>query len=153
MGVAMTLEDSRGGDVTTAAIAHLAHSIPGAFRFTAADFNNPATFSTAEGAPRRREGRMAASTAPGLGITPKLDVLGDPRVDLSWGPSTWSPGSAPDQFAPVSRTEVRMGFCKHEAWSLEIPPSWSGRRWRIAVPAGRSHGRPDSRRSELAPIA
>ena len=29
MGIAMTLEDSWGGDITTAAIAHLAHSTPG----------------------------------------------------------------------------------------------------------------------------
>ena len=35
MGIAMTLEDSWGGDITTAAIAHLAHSTPEAFRFTA----------------------------------------------------------------------------------------------------------------------
>lgn len=33
MGIAMTLEDSWGGDVTTAAIAHLAHSTPEALRF------------------------------------------------------------------------------------------------------------------------
>ena len=34
MGIAMTLEDSWGGDITTAAIAHLAHSTPEEFRFT-----------------------------------------------------------------------------------------------------------------------
>ena len=83
MGVAMTLEDSWGGDVTTAAIAHLAHSTPEEFRFTATDFNSYVTVCSAEGAPRRLDGRMAASTAPGLGITPKMDVLGDPKVDLS----------------------------------------------------------------------
>lgn len=82
MGVAMTLEDSWGGDITTAAIAHLAHSTPPEFRFTATDFNSYVTVSTAEGAPRRQDGRMAAATAPGLGITPRMDVLGTPRVDL-----------------------------------------------------------------------
>ena len=83
MGVAMTLEDSWGGDVTTAAIAHLAHSTPPEFLFTATDFNSYVTVSTAEGAPRRENGRMAASTAPGLGVTPRMDVLGPPKVDLS----------------------------------------------------------------------
>ncbi len=80
LGVAMTLEDSWGGDVTTAAIAHLAHSTPPEFLFTATDFNSYVTLSTAEGAPRRVNGRMAASTAPGLGITPRWDVFGDPVV-------------------------------------------------------------------------
>ena len=79
MGIAMTLEDSWGGDITTAAIAHLAHSTPEQFRFTSTDFNSYVTVSTAKGAPQRINGYMAASTAPGLGITPKMDVLG-PRV-------------------------------------------------------------------------
>src|SRR3954454_23266376 len=80
MGIAMTLEDSWGGDITTAAIAHLAHSTPTEFLFTATDFNSYVTVSTAEGAPERRKGRMAASKSPGLGITPKMDVLGKPVV-------------------------------------------------------------------------
>lgn len=79
MGIAMTLEDSWGGDITTAAIAHLAHSTPESLRFTATDFNSYVTVSTAEGAPRREQGSMAASAAPGLGIRPRPEVLG-PRV-------------------------------------------------------------------------
>ena len=79
MGIAMTLEDSWGGDITTAAIAHLAHSTPEEFRFTSTDFNSYVTVSTAEGAPQREQGYMAASQAPGLGVQPRLDVLG-PRV-------------------------------------------------------------------------
>ena len=82
MGVAMTIEDSWGGDITTAAIAHLAHSTPTEFLFTATDFNSYVTVSTAEGAPQRVHGRMAASTAPGLGIAPRWDVLGAPLVDV-----------------------------------------------------------------------
>jgi cis-L-3-hydroxyproline dehydratase len=82
LGVAMTLEDSWGGDIVTAAIAHLAHSTPPEFLFTATDFNSYVTVSVADGAPRRVNGRMAASTAPGLGITPKMDVLGQPMIDV-----------------------------------------------------------------------
>lgn len=78
MGIAMTLEDSWGGDIATAAIAHLAQSTPPELLFTTTDFNSYVTVSTAEGAPQRLDGRMAASTAPGLGIRPKLDVLGEP---------------------------------------------------------------------------
>jgi cis-L-3-hydroxyproline dehydratase len=83
MGIAMTLEDSWGGDIATAAIAHLAHSTPEAFRFTSTDFNSYVTVSTATGAPQRVNGFMQASTAPGLGIQPRMDVLGDPVVTVA----------------------------------------------------------------------
>ncbi len=82
MGIAMTLEDSWGGDITTAAIAHLAHSTPEDYRFTSTDFNSYVTVSTANGAPRREQGRMRASDAPGLGIDPRWDVLGPRVVDI-----------------------------------------------------------------------
>ena len=83
MGIAMTLEDSWGGDIATAAIAHLAHSTPAEFLFTTTDFNSYVTVSTAAGAPQRANGRMAASTAPGLGVTPRMDVLGAPLVEVA----------------------------------------------------------------------
>lgn len=83
MGMAMTIEDSWGGDITTAAIAHLAHSTPEEFRFTSTDFNSYVTVSIAEGAPQRKNGFMSAGTAPGLGITPRTDVLGPMVVDVS----------------------------------------------------------------------
>ena len=80
LGIAMTIEDSWGGDITTAAIAHLAHSTPTEYLFTSTDFNSYVTVSTAQGAPQRVDGRMAASLAPGLGIEPRMDVLGQPAV-------------------------------------------------------------------------
>lgn len=83
LGMAMTLEDSWGGDITTAAIAHLAHSTPPEFLFTATDFNSYVTVSTAAGAPQRMQGRLAASNAPGLGITPRWDVVGKPVVEIT----------------------------------------------------------------------
>ncbi len=83
LGIAMTLEDSWGGDIATAAIAHLAHSTPPEFLFTTTDFNSYVTVSTADGAPQRVNGRMAASKSPGLGIRPKLSVLGKVVVDIS----------------------------------------------------------------------
>ncbi len=82
MGIAMTLEDSWGGDITTAAISHLAHSTPEAYRFTSTDFNSYVTVSNADGAPQRINGCMQASTEPGLGIMPKLDTLGPIVVDI-----------------------------------------------------------------------
>ena len=82
MGIAMTIEDSWGGDIVTAAISHLAHSTPTEFLFTSTDFNSYVTVDIADGAPQRKNGRMSAPTAPGLGITPKMDVLGKPVLTV-----------------------------------------------------------------------
>ena len=76
LGIAMTIEDSWGGDIITAAISHLAHSTPAELLFSSTDFNSYVTVSIANDAPQRNNGRLAASTNPGLGITPKMDVLG-----------------------------------------------------------------------------
>ena len=78
LGIAMTIEDTWGGDIVTAAIAHLAHSTPPEMLFSATDFNSYVTVSIADGAPQRRNGRLAASSRPGLGVTPRMDVLGKP---------------------------------------------------------------------------
>ena len=78
LGIPMTIEDSWGGDIVTAAIAHLAHSTPEPFRFTATDFNSYVTVTNASGAPRRKDGKLGASDAPGLGIEPCMEVLGKP---------------------------------------------------------------------------
>jgi L-alanine-DL-glutamate epimerase-like enolase superfamily enzyme len=83
LGIAMTIEDSWGGDVTTASIAHLAHSTPADLRFSATDFNSYVTVSTAAGAPQRHNGQMSASTEPGLGVTPRMEVLGAPVLDVT----------------------------------------------------------------------
>ena len=83
LGIAMTIEDSWGGDIITAAIAHLAHSTPTELLFSSTDFNSYVTISTANDAPQRNNGRLAASTAPGLGITPKMDVLGQAVFEVN----------------------------------------------------------------------
>ena len=82
MGIAMTLEDSWGSDVATAAIAHLAHSTPPEFLFSTTDFNSYVTVSTADGAPQRVNGRLAASKSPGLGIQPRMGVMGKAVVEV-----------------------------------------------------------------------
>jgi len=78
LGIAMTIEDTWGGDIITAAIAHLAHSTPERFLFSATDFNSYVTVAIADGAPQRKHGRLAASREPGLGVHPTMKVLGTP---------------------------------------------------------------------------
>jgi cis-L-3-hydroxyproline dehydratase len=80
MHLLMTIEDSWGGDIVTAALAHLAHSTPPELLLSATDFNSYVGVELAAGAPRRKDGRLAASHGPGLGITPHTDVLGEPVV-------------------------------------------------------------------------
>jgi L-alanine-DL-glutamate epimerase-like enolase superfamily enzyme len=77
-GLAMTIPDSRGGEISQAAIPHLAQSTPERLRrsvFNAPDFSD---LVVADGGQPVRDGRLYASTVPGLGITPRMDVLGAP---------------------------------------------------------------------------
>jgi len=69
LGVPMTIEDTWGSDVATAAIAHLAHSTPEKLRFSSTDFNSYVTVDTAKGAARREGGKIRAPDSPGLGIS------------------------------------------------------------------------------------
>ena len=82
LGIAMTIEDTWGGDIITAAIAHLSHSTPADLLFSATDFNSYVTVSFADGAPQRSNGRLAASREPGLGVRPRMDVLGKPVIQI-----------------------------------------------------------------------
>ena len=82
LGIAMTIEDTWGGDIITAAIAHLAHSTPERYLFSSTDFNSYVTVAFADGAPQRKAGRLAASQAPGLGVSPKMKLLGRPVLEV-----------------------------------------------------------------------
>jgi L-alanine-DL-glutamate epimerase-like enolase superfamily enzyme len=83
LGIAMTIEDTWGGDITTAAIAHLAHSTPERLLFTSTDFNSYGPVKFADGAPQRVHGRMAASREPGLGVRPMMEVLGEAVFEVN----------------------------------------------------------------------
>ena len=86
LGIAMTIEDTWGGDIITAAISHLAHSTPEKFLFSSTDFNSYVTVAFADGAPQRQGGRLAASTEPGLGVRPRMRVLGTPVIEVGAKP-------------------------------------------------------------------
>jgi L-alanine-DL-glutamate epimerase-like enolase superfamily enzyme len=80
LGLRFTLEDSWGGDVTSAAVSHLAASTrPDALLM--ASFMNDWTLDHIAGyQPRSRNGRGAAPTAPGLGIEVDAEALGPPLL-------------------------------------------------------------------------
>ena len=78
LGIVMTIEDSWGGEIATAAIAHLAQSTPAEFHFQSSAFHEYHTVAIGDGAPEVEDGWMRASDKPGLGVEPDMDVLGDP---------------------------------------------------------------------------
>jgi L-alanine-DL-glutamate epimerase-like enolase superfamily enzyme len=78
LGVVMTIEDTWGGEIATAAIAHLAASTPDGFHFQSSAFHDYHTRAIADGGPTVADGHMTITDAPGLGVTPLWDVLGDP---------------------------------------------------------------------------
>ena len=76
LGIAMTIEDSWGGEIATAAIAHLAQSTPADFHFQSSAFHEYHTVSIGSGAPETDHGYMTAPDRPGLGVIPDFNVLG-----------------------------------------------------------------------------
>ena len=80
LGLRFTIEDSWGGDVTTAAVSHLAASTT-PDQLLMASFMNDWTLDHVAGyLPRSEGGRGAAPTGPGLGVTPDLSLLGRPLL-------------------------------------------------------------------------
>jgi L-alanine-DL-glutamate epimerase-like enolase superfamily enzyme len=83
LGIIMTIEDTWGGEIADAAIAHLAHSTPRNFHFQSSAFHEYATHPIASGGPVIKDGFMTMSSAPGLGVEPDWDLLGDPIASIT----------------------------------------------------------------------
>lgn len=78
LGVRVMIEDSWGGDVASAAIAHAAASAP-AGALLATTFVNDATREHVAGhQPRSHAGRGSVPRGPGLGLDVSTDLLGAP---------------------------------------------------------------------------
>jgi L-alanine-DL-glutamate epimerase-like enolase superfamily enzyme len=82
LGIPMTIEDSGGGDVVAAAVASLAQSTPPPMLFSVANAYFVVKVHVADGCLCARRGRVTVSDRPGLGLTPRFDVLGVPVVDV-----------------------------------------------------------------------
>jgi len=82
LGIAMTIEDSWGGDITTVAIAHLVGSTRSEFYFTTTDFNSYNDVHLAEDAPERKDGKLEVPSGPGIGIHVDEKKLGKPVLTL-----------------------------------------------------------------------
>ncbi len=78
-------EDTWGGEIVTATLAHFAASTPSEFLINTTDLHNYVTERTAHPGPEVRQGRMYVSDAPGLGVEPDFESLGQPVAQ--YGPA------------------------------------------------------------------
>jgi L-alanine-DL-glutamate epimerase-like enolase superfamily enzyme len=77
----VTVEDTGGAEIDTAAMAHQSLSTPAELRLHTVDFQNRVTVGPGSGLPPCRDGKLFAPAGPGLGIAVDLAALGDPFVD------------------------------------------------------------------------
>ena len=69
-------EDTWGGEITTAAVAHFAASTREDYLQNTTDLMNYNTRSTGIGGPVGKDGKLYATDTPGLGVCPDFDSLG-----------------------------------------------------------------------------
>ena len=80
LGARMCIEDTWGGDVTTAAALHLAASTPARALLNTCDLSHYVFPRLDPAGPMRRAGRIAPPEGPGLGVTPDPEALGPPTA-------------------------------------------------------------------------
>jgi L-alanine-DL-glutamate epimerase-like enolase superfamily enzyme len=80
LGLRLTIEDSWGGDIVTAAVSHLAAAVPADQLFAVSFMNDWTLEHVARYEPRSQQGRGPVPTGPGLGIEVDLGMLGDPLL-------------------------------------------------------------------------
>jgi cis-L-3-hydroxyproline dehydratase len=78
-GIAMTIEDSCGGDIASASMAHLQASTRPGYLLNAFISSQDLAESFAEGAPHADHGKALVPSRPGLGIQVDESALGGPE--------------------------------------------------------------------------
>jgi L-alanine-DL-glutamate epimerase-like enolase superfamily enzyme len=78
LGLLVTVEDTGGSDIATAAMVHVSLSTPARLRLHTVDFNAWVTVSNASGMPAPRDGSLGVPSAAGLGVVVSARELGDP---------------------------------------------------------------------------
>ncbi len=74
--IAVVCEDTWGGEIATAAVAHFAVSTPQEFLVNSTDLHNYNTRSTGAPGPATADGKLYAPDTPGLGVEADFDSLG-----------------------------------------------------------------------------
>ena len=78
LALPVTVEDTGGSDIDTAAMAHLSLSTPEELRIHTVDFNAWVTAGNASGMPPPEGGSATRARRAGLGVEVRLDELGEP---------------------------------------------------------------------------
>ena len=76
--IPVVAEDTWGGEISTATLAHFAASTPQDWLVNTTDLHNYNTRSTGKPGPRTESGLLFAPDIPGLGVTPDFESLGSP---------------------------------------------------------------------------
>lgn len=79
--MAIVAEDTWGGEIASATLAHFAASTPPEYLQNTTDLMNYNTRSTGVGGPVAKDGKLYATDTPGLGVTPDFDSLGAPVAE------------------------------------------------------------------------
>ena len=120
LNIPMTIEDSWGGDIITAAIAHLAHSTPESLRFSATDFNSYVTVRNATGAPERVS-RTWLCWARRLRCTQVRKTEPERQSGHAHGQSTLAMAPAPATVSGQACRRCNQGCARDRAEMLPIP--------------------------------
>ena len=82
LGAEICAECTWGSDIVTAAALHFAASTPHGALLNTCDLSSYVTPRVAPDCPTRKDGRIAPPDGPGLAVSPDLDVLGTPLLEL-----------------------------------------------------------------------
>jgi L-alanine-DL-glutamate epimerase-like enolase superfamily enzyme len=84
LGMTVTLEDTWGGDIATAAVSHLAATTAADDMLSTSFFNDWTLEHVAPDAhPVSHHGRGSAPTTPGLGVEVDVALLGKPLFSIA----------------------------------------------------------------------
>ncbi len=82
-GYTMSVQETTGSDIAFAAIVHLGQTVPERLLRCVLECRDMVAVQTADGDFPIVDGCVMAPTTPGLGITPRLDALGEPVLSYS----------------------------------------------------------------------
>lgn len=77
-GLTMSVQETAGSDIAFAAIVHMGQTVPARLLRSVLESRDIVALKTADGDFPVVGGCVVAPASPGLGITPRLDVLGEP---------------------------------------------------------------------------
>ncbi|UWQ98319.1 mandelate racemase [Rhodobacteraceae bacterium S2214] len=83
LGAEICAECTWGSDIVTAASLHFAASTPRGALLNTCDLSSYVSPRVAPDCPTRKDGRIAPPEGAGLGVTPDIDTLGSPILELA----------------------------------------------------------------------